>query len=260
MHFRQTMRTPNAIPLCFLGARAVLWSALLTACAALPAAAGSFAEPATVFYGKVLAAGSATPFLVTTGELAWTIRRADGAAVTLRTRLFPLNQGEYSYRLNVPHEALALGLSASSGSVPVAAAEQTQEHLQIQINGQTARLLGPSGAAFFAAQGRRAATYRLDLAVPLAAEDADGDGVPDWWERQHGADDPLADPDADGLRNAAEFRRGSDPTRDDRTPSVLSREIRAFAEGTSAGGRRGRWSLPLQARRPSPSPTAAPRQ
>ena len=50
--------------------------------------------------------------------------------------------------------------------------------------------------------------------------DADGDGMPDWWEAEHGLDpsdpsDAALDPDGDGLSNLAELRAGTDPHRPD---------------------------------------------
>src|SRR4030095_1285185 len=109
------------------------------------------------------------------------IRRADGSNITLRTQLIPLNRGEYSYRLDVPHDAIALGTPASAESVPLGAVTETHTHLQITVDGQPARILGPNGTTFDAAQALRAATYRLDLVVGLGALDADGNGLPDWW-------------------------------------------------------------------------------
>ena len=49
-----------------------------------------------------------------------------------------------------------------------------------------------------------------------AADDTDGDGIPDVWEVEHGLDplspvDASADPDGDGLDNLFEYRQGLDP-------------------------------------------------
>jgi subtilisin family serine protease len=48
-----------------------------------------------------------------------------------------------------------------------------------------------------------------------AAQDSDGDGVPDWWESlyfNHLSYDGSDDPDGDGFSNAAEFADRADPT------------------------------------------------
>ena len=42
--------------------------------------------------------------------------------------------------------------------------------------------------------------------------DADGDGMPLWFEETYGAADPMADPDTDGRGNLAEFLAGTNPT------------------------------------------------
>src|SRR5262245_26623550 len=103
----------------------------------LPAAeATSILEPATVFYGKIIGTSAVQPFLVTQGTLEWTIRRADGKDLVLRAKLFPLNGGNFSYRLNVPHEAIGLGLAASLASVPLAPGEQIHRHGGIVVNGK----------------------------------------------------------------------------------------------------------------------------
>ena len=56
--------------------------------------------------------------------------------------------------------------------------------------------------------------------------DADGDGLPDEWERRHGfnpndASDASADTDGDGFTNAEEFAAGTDPTNPKDHPDYL---------------------------------------
>jgi hypothetical protein len=52
--------------------------------------------------------------------------------------------------------------------------------------------------------------------VQPAELDSDGDGIPDWWEREHGFDpneagDALIDSDGDKMTNLEEFIAGTDP-------------------------------------------------
>lgn len=64
---------------------------------------------------------------------------------------------------------------------------------------------------------------RSPAAPGAALDDADGNGLPDGWEAMAGVSDPEADEDHDGISNAAEFRRSSDPWRADRMFLVGSR-------------------------------------
>lgn len=62
------------------------------------------------------------------------------------------------------------------------------------------------------------------------AEDSDGDGIPNEWERKHGLDwtdpsDALLDFDGDGLTNLEEYKRGSDP-RDPHSPNLVADEYK----------------------------------
>lgn len=200
----------------------------------LTAHGATIREPATVFYGKVIGTGAGQPFLVTDGEMRWTIRRADGSSLPLKTRLWPQNNGEYSYRIDVPQEAMAMGLATSPDALPLKATQETHAVVEILVSGLPARIAGPGGASFEAAQVRRAATHRLDLEVPVVPPDTDGDGLPDWWEKQYGGD--LAadgDADHDGRSNLAEYRAGSNPLQDSRRPSLATSEIRAYADATT---------------------------
>jgi hypothetical protein len=158
--------------------------------------------------------------------------------VVLTATLFPLNGGVYSYRLDVPHEVLALGLSSSAVTVPVSATISTNINLRVVVNGVDAKLAAPASSAFVAAQVTRAATCRLDIEVPLVALDSDGDGLPDWWETKYGLDiqnggDAARDLDGDGCSNLQEYLAGTSPVRDGRIPEIVTTSLSAYAGGTS---------------------------
>ncbi len=213
---------------------------LLVAAAVLgplrPAAGATFTEPSTVVYGRVFGVGSERPFLVSEGELEWTIRRADGKTIVLKSSLYPANKGVFSYRLDVPHEALAPGLTASDRSVTLASAPSTNVHLAIRVDGEPATILGPAGPVFDADQLRRAATYRMDLMLNRVAPDSDGDGIPDWWEDLYGLDsqdssDADLDPNGDGLTHRDCYRNGLNPALDARIPVLQPAELRAYRSG-----------------------------
>src|SRR6266545_1344750 len=62
-------------------------------------------EPETVFYGKIINRVSGQELLLSEGTLKWVISKADGKQLTLQTKIGAVKGGEYSYRLNVPHQA-----------------------------------------------------------------------------------------------------------------------------------------------------------
>lgn len=217
--------------------RRLLAGGLLTLAATIgagPTRALSLQEPPAVFYGRITGTGSVQPFLVTQGEMRWTLRRADGTTLVLHARLWPQNDGAFSYRLNVPQQALANGLTVSADTLPLRKIQETHAIAEILVDGLPARIAGGSESSFAAAQFLRAATHRLDLEVALVAADADGDGLPDWWEAKHGGE--LAaegDADGDGLTNLAEYRTGTDPLRDSRRPALLTSSVPAYADATT---------------------------
>lgn len=208
---------------------------------ALPLAASAqvFTEPSTVVYGKVLGTAAAQDFLITTGRLSWTIIRADGQSVTIDTSLFPLNDGRFSYRLEIPHSALALGLNPVAGGIPLPAVPEIHLHADVQVDGQPATLLGPAATTLTTEQLLRTATYRMDLGLDRAPVDTDGDGIPDWWEDLHGLDkqapgDANLDANGDGITALAAYLQGLDPNADARTPSILTGELVVYPVGTTA--------------------------
>lgn len=195
--------------------------------------AAGITEPATIIYGKIIRTDATRPSLLTEGTLNWTIRRTDGVEINLQTTLGPINNREYSYRLNIPHDALANGLTRTAGSVPLGLVDEPALHARITVNGKPAAIIGEVGAIFSVSQVRRAATHRLDLMVSLDALDADGNGLPDWWESLYSQTNPGDDADGDGWNNLAEFRNGTDPTKDNRLPTLDTKEVQAYADGTS---------------------------
>ena len=194
-------------------------------------------EPETIFYGRIVNRAEPQDYLLTSGVLQWTISRDQGEALQFTTELTPLANGAYSYRLAIPHSALALDLEASPDSIPLGGTGSTHEHLSITVNGHPATITSGDDGGFVAAQAARASTYRLDLAVEFAPTDSDGDGLADWWEERHGldrqSDDAQSDPDGDGRSNFVDFTEGTDPNRDDRRPSLLTTEVSVAAAGTS---------------------------
>ncbi|VGO20757.1 Calx-beta domain-containing protein [Pontiella sulfatireligans] len=202
-----------------------------------PSEAATITEPPTTFYGKVTGVGGAQPFVMHEGFLEWTIRRADGSELQIETGLFPLNNGIFSYRIEVPHSAEVIGLDPGVG-IPMPPTGSTNEHAQALVDGIAAEFVGPSGSYFEVGQQSRAATYRLDLAVDVAPLDTDLDGMPDWWETLNELDlqdpsDASLDLDGDGIANLQEYLLGLGPNQDNRLPGLLTQELLAYAGHTT---------------------------
>src|SRR5262245_14386859 len=175
--------------------------------------AGRISEPGTTFYGRVVSRAGDREFPVTDGELKWTLASPNeaGREYTLTTRLEPLGGGRFSYRLTVPHQALAFDLAVTGNNIPLTAAGWHLKHVQVLVNGEPATLVAPATDDFTARQADRAATHRIDLVLSQPATDSDGDGLPDWWEDQNGTDkwNPN-DGRGPGLNNGS----GSGPTKE----------------------------------------------
>src|SRR5262245_34234505 len=159
-------------------------------------------EPGTVIYGRVFQVSGNREFLLTEGDLVWTIRNVSqgGREYTLRTKLQALGEGRFSYRLSVPHQVLAYDLAVADKAVPLTAAGLRLQHVRITVNGRPVALVAPAVDTITAQQATRAATYHIDLQVSENAADSDGDGLPDWWEDQNGFDkwDPADGPNNSG--------------------------------------------------------------
>ena len=74
--------------------------ASLTASARIP-------EPGTVFYGKIVNRTSGQEYVLTEGTISWTINKPDGGRMILIGKVEDFKNGEFSYRMTVPHEARA---------------------------------------------------------------------------------------------------------------------------------------------------------
>lgn len=197
-------------------------------------ASAQISEPDTIFYGQVINRTTAQLDLITAGNLVWTILRPDGKPITLSATLQPLNNGQFSYRLAVPHQALTFGLVASDATVPLTPSAAICSHLLISVDGIPATIIAPGSSSFNVAQILRAATYRLDLELANSLGDTAGDGIPDWWKAKYGITDPNADNDNDGWSNLQEFRNGGDPNKDNKIPTLSAAELWAYADGLTA--------------------------
>lgn len=203
------------------------------------AAQAFISEPETLVYGRILnRANPNLEHLVTEGTLHWTLQKPDGSTVVLTGEVDALNGGTYSYLVRIPHQAVMLGQVASPLLLPLGTTTTTASHASISFNGAPAAMLSPASSLFDLDQLLRASAMRVDLEINAASPDGDGDGMPDWWEDEHGLDkqsaaDALADANGNGRNNLAEYLAGTDPTRDSTEPLLVTREVIAYSESRS---------------------------
>ena len=206
-------------------------AALLAGWFAPAVVTAQISEPDTVFYGQVVNRTSGQPDLLSQGNLVWTIARPDGRQITLNSSLMSVNNGQFSYRLLVPHQALAYGLTVNTNSIPLSSVAATCSHLTITVNGSPASILAPGTETFNVSQSRRAATYRLDLELTNSLPDTANDGIPDWWKALYGISSASAIPGNDGWSNLQKFLNGGNPNQDNRLPSLNTTEFWIYADG-----------------------------
>lgn len=197
----------------------------------------SVPEPSTLIYGEVLHRAYGSEHQLTEGTLVWTLRDESGVEFTYTTELEDI-KGVYSYKIEIPHQALSSGLSVDSSIIPLGVGESTYEFVSIEVDGYPAAILWSEVDLLKLLQNSRAATHRVDLLVSFDMQDTDGDGMPDWWEQFYGLDwqnpDAGLDTDGDGWSNLDEYMRGSNPLIDDRSPSIQT--LNLFAYGESDNG------------------------
>ncbi|HSP41685.1 MAG TPA: cadherin-like domain-containing protein [Luteolibacter sp.] len=210
------------------------WLAMLAGAAMSHAA--TVPEPATIIYGEVLHRTNGHEYRLTEGTLTWTLRDQNGTPFTFTAELEDI-KGTFSYRMSIPHQALASGLSVDPAVIPLRPGETRYDFVSIEIDGSPAEVVSSGDDFLKLLQKSRAATHRIDLRIGFDLADTDGDGMPDWWEIRHGLDwqtpDGGLDPDGDGWSNLREYLGGSDPNRDDRVPSLQTRELAAYGESAN---------------------------
>jgi subtilisin family serine protease len=134
-----------------------------------------------------------------------------------------------------------------AGAVAFAARNFPEESVAQRIQRLLTHVDSVSGLA-----GRVKTGGRLNL---LRIVDADGNGLPDWWEQQFfgiaGAVDPSADSDRDGLPNLQEFLADTSPA--DRESLVRFTAVAGESAGTRLSWRGGVESRQLLQRTATPN-------
>ncbi len=206
----------------------------------LTAASGEgFTEPNVLFYGEVRKSGGGQTVLLQSGKLEMTFVNQSNAAnrVTVQTELYPVGNGAlktFSYSVRIPvaylPDANRMGAFLSVTTQPT-----NFKIEQITIDGAPATLPDGSKEFYGLSFSSRSGEYRLDLLVAGDSISTAHDGIPDWWKRIFGLETAIdvsgEDPDGDGWTNLEEFQRGSDPTKSNLDPQLVSSGIRVPESG-----------------------------
>lgn len=192
-----------------------LWiGVLLPVLIASPGGAEGIPEPPLVWYGSVRNNVGGQDIRLTTGTLSWVIRDAQGGVTAALTLPLTNINDQFSYVVEIPCESLLGTMTRSPGSLLVEP-PSTYSRLQVTLDGQPLFLQAPAGESFLLNGGTRGSLERIDLTFARTEPDADGDGLPDWWEDEYfpgvGAD-PAVDSDGDGVINRDEYLAGTNPT------------------------------------------------
>jgi hypothetical protein len=221
--------------------RKKLLAAAVFAVLGLAASGQGFTEPDVLFYGEVRKSGGGQTVLLQSGHLEMTFVNQSNPTnrVTIKGDLYPVGSGAtkpYSYAVKVPlaylPEAPRMGAFLSVGTLPTSFKIEA-----ITIDGAPATLPDGSKEFYGLSFASRSGEYRLDLLVTGDSTSTAHDGLPDWWKRIYGFDISIDvsgdDPDGDGWTNLEEFQRGSDPTKSNLDPQLVSSEIRVPESGES---------------------------
>ena len=203
---------------------------LLALCASAAVCRAALPEPDTVFYGRVLHLGGGEEYVMTSGELHWSVTPSAGSTLepyAVTALLSSMKGGEMSYQVRIP------GVLATSGTLTsvlpglvMTEAALPFRNTNVTVNGRPVRMADPAGVSFDVSSLTRGTFRRLDFIYDGALPDADGDGLPDWWEEKYGTDahtaSATADSDGDGVNNLAEYRAGTDPAGSDQQPRIAA--------------------------------------
>lgn len=154
---------------------------------------------------------------------------AADAPTNLALTAADVNRNLLSYRVTaLPTNGLLTAFDSASGVFTYTPARGCTNGDSLLFTASDGQLISPPATVTFNVQ-------------PLP--DADGNGLPDEWEKRHGINDPQADPDRDGATNLAEYYAGTDPN--DRQSWLRITHDGRVAEGfkltwASSGGTRYR--------------------
>ena len=212
----------------------LLIAALLARLGVAAACGQGFTEPDVLFYGEVRKSGGGQTVLLQSGKLEMTFVNQSNPAnrVTVKADLSPVGNGSikpYSYAVRIPLAYLPEA-PRMSAFLAVTTLPTSFKIEQITIDGTPATLPDGSKEYYGLSFASRSGEYRLDLLVAGDSISTAHDGIPDWWKRIYGLDITIdvsgADPDGDGWTNLQEFQRGSDPTKSNLDPLLVSTNIR----------------------------------
>ncbi len=216
-----------------------LAAALFTALGLATASGQGFTEPDVIFYGEVRKSGGGQTVLLQSGQLEMTFVNQSNPAnrVTIKGNLNPTGSGDvkpFSYAVKVPiaylPEAPRMGAFLSVTTQPTSFKIE-----EITVDGTPATLPDGSKEFYGLSFSSRSGEYRLDLLVAGDSTSTAHDGIPDWWKLIYGLDTTIdvagANDDGDDWNNLEEFLRGSDPTKNNRIPQLVSTGMRVPESG-----------------------------